>query len=688
MSREAKDMFNEYYREQLKQISLPERVTAEYELFSCLYVEETDAHASFLLRRKRDGKRFLLKRRRGEAMGSLKREAEQLRRLAAVFPEEYRVPEYWEENGEYLLREYYEGSNLEEYVWRNPGRTKAEVLALAAKICEVVGAFHRLEPPIIHRDIKPQNLILDMKGRIHCIDFETARNYGGNKKKDTAFFGTEVTAAPEQYGYAQTDVRTDVYGIGKVLDFLLTGDYEEHFRGKNAAEKKIERVILTSCSFDPAKRYRDTESMRQQLVKLQKKEERDTGRNAVLALGAAEIIIAMAELVAIAGIYCAMAGAGLTSGKAVSDSPAVVGTEEPGATKEPEKTGEPDEPEISGEPEVSGEPEASEETAFKDAPALLQEAVKVSLGKETVTQEDLAEVTRLVVIGDQVYGWETSEEDLESSVTQTNSLEAFNLGEISDISLLAQMPNLMEVYLCNQKISSIDALAGLPIRRLYLCGNQIADFEVLETLPELEILYIMENPAITLPDMRKLESLKQLNIAGCQLSSLDFLDGAGMDTLMMQDIHVVDGDYSVLTGLPNLTTLCTGQPEDGFIEVLPELTGLRSLTLWSYPENNLEAIKTLVNLRILTVSGDALTTMNGVENLENLREFCISYSGISDISPIRELLSLQLLIIRKQMIEDYTPLMDCQRLRQVHVDPSQKEAIEKTDPEHRYELVE
>ena len=66
-------------------------------------------------------------------------------------------------------------------------------------------------------------MVLDPAGRCHLIDLGAARRYRPEQKGDTVFLGTEITAPPEQFGYQQTDQRSDVYSLGMLLRFLLSG---------------------------------------------------------------------------------------------------------------------------------------------------------------------------------------------------------------------------------------------------------------------------------------------------------------------------------------------------------------------------------------------------------------------------------------------------------------------------------
>lgn len=257
-----------YAGEQLKVVCLPLRVKDDYELLEILSDGEDVKYFNCILRKKADGKKYLLKVKKLSEHSGLEKEMQQMKRLHAAFPENYQDIIYWiEDERECILRDYQEGCNLEEYA-ETHSLSVRDILEISEKICNEVSMLHLLKPPVIHRDIKPQNLILDTRGEVHLIDFETARNFDADKKRDTVFFGTELTAAPEQYGYSQTDARTDVYGIGKVMEYLLTGSVEERYTGNDIVKCKIQKMIDCACSFDPANRYANVSLLKKQIVRL------------------------------------------------------------------------------------------------------------------------------------------------------------------------------------------------------------------------------------------------------------------------------------------------------------------------------------------------------------------------------------------------------------------------------------
>ncbi|WP_432663232.1 serine/threonine-protein kinase [Wukongibacter baidiensis] len=124
----------------------------------------------------------------------------------------------------YIIEDYIEGIPLDKKLLRCGKVQEQTVIMWARQICDVFLYLHNLRPnPIIYRDMKPSNIILTKDEKIKLIDFGIAREYKSEAENDTAYIGTRGYAAPEQYGTAQTDERTDIYSLGVTLYHLLTG---------------------------------------------------------------------------------------------------------------------------------------------------------------------------------------------------------------------------------------------------------------------------------------------------------------------------------------------------------------------------------------------------------------------------------------------------------------------------------
>lgn len=123
----------------------------------------------------------------------------------------------------YVVMDHVEGEALDKVVRQKGPQSEEDVQAWMIQICDALSYLHRQDPPIVYRDMKPNNIMLHPDGYVKLIDLGVAREYKDEQKKDTIAFGTTGYAAPEQYGKAQTDARTDIYGIGATLWHLLGG---------------------------------------------------------------------------------------------------------------------------------------------------------------------------------------------------------------------------------------------------------------------------------------------------------------------------------------------------------------------------------------------------------------------------------------------------------------------------------
>ncbi len=125
----------------------------------------------------------------------------------------------------YLVMDFIEGETLEDYLEQsgNQSMPVEQVLKWGEELCDVLSYLHDHQPPIIFRDLKPSNVMIDKRGHIFLIDFGIARVFKPGKQHDTVALGSPGFAAPEQYGKAQSTPRSDIYSLGALLHCLLTG---------------------------------------------------------------------------------------------------------------------------------------------------------------------------------------------------------------------------------------------------------------------------------------------------------------------------------------------------------------------------------------------------------------------------------------------------------------------------------
>jgi serine/threonine-protein kinase len=159
--------------------------------------------------------------------------------------------------------DYIEGNSLSQALKDYGALPQNDVVKWARQLCDALGYLHSRNPPIIYRDLKPANIMLQPNGNVKIIDFGTAREFKEGRADDTIPLGTQGYAAPEQYGSYQTDARTDIYNLGATMYHLVTGHnpceppYVIHpiRRWNPALSSGLEGIIAKCTQRDPNDRY-------------------------------------------------------------------------------------------------------------------------------------------------------------------------------------------------------------------------------------------------------------------------------------------------------------------------------------------------------------------------------------------------------------------------------------------------
>lgn len=225
----------------------------------------------------------------------------------------YDIPGY-----QVVILEYLEGETLDAWIAQH-GAGEQTTRLLFPKLCDAVAQLHAaFEPALIHRDIKPSNIIilgdglatggtadrtvdgavdrLAAAGRsddgaadlsVRLLDFGIARVFNEESDCDTHALGTRSYAPPEQFGFGQTDMRSDVYALGAVLYFMLTGatpqasfsSQEKRDVFLRAANPALAAVIRKASAFDPLQRYQSAKELKTAFMQALP----DTGEKSVAA---------------------------------------------------------------------------------------------------------------------------------------------------------------------------------------------------------------------------------------------------------------------------------------------------------------------------------------------------------------------------------------------------------------------
>ena len=218
-------------------------------------LKESDRGRVALLRH-REQKRRMIRR---DFTGSAEAYSRLLVRRHAALPMIYEVAH---KDGRVLvLEEYIRGDSLDE-ILRGSLLSTPEAVELLLQVCDGLSALHSQR--IIHRDVKPENILLEAGGTIKLIDFDAARVSKPAQSADTVVLGTQGFAAPEQFGLAQTDARADIFSVGILINVMLTGEHpsKAHCAGPLAAV--VDRCTMT----DPGKRYQTAAALKAALQRV------------------------------------------------------------------------------------------------------------------------------------------------------------------------------------------------------------------------------------------------------------------------------------------------------------------------------------------------------------------------------------------------------------------------------------
>lgn len=629
---------------------LPEDMQEHWTVYECL--KESEDSSTFLVKETATGILCVLKWGRNRQTEFLRNEMEIMKKMAdrklSGIPKAYRI---FEENGEvYLVREYIEGMSLAQMVLQKGGISEAEICRISRKICQTAEQFQNPDEPMIHRDIKPENIVVTPGSEVVFIDFGTMRSYKKDGSRDTFVVGTRGTAAPEQYGYTQTDQRTDVYAIGQTMLYMVSESYEMNQLSECAVSRRMKKIIEKACSFEPDKRYGDAAQLRRAVEKCQANNRKKVYKKAGAVFG----LIAAGYILAI-----------FSPDGTVIENKRIETAEQSVA-----------------------EEQIQAEITFREE--LIEEAVRKELGlskTDKITASMLENVRKLRIVGKEILDDEDTFWGEGHHVDGKDSSFGSVRGNITDLLDLAQMVNLEELALCNQKIEDISGLKELPLKKLYLSKNMITDFSVLLNLIDLDTLCIMENPAENLSVIGECTGILRLNIQGMNLTDIDFLKNLSLDYLDMSNMEVENNIFEPLAEMKKLDTLCMCDVNEAAAETLSQMSTLKALFMWgdSTILENLKPLKGMTQLETLAFTTQ-ISSLEGIEQFPSLNFLSVSFSPVKDLSPVTGAKNLQVIDISNADIKNFEPLFGHSGLTEVHCTEEQKEEIMKIDSSPDFEI--
>ena len=482
----------------------PEDFLKDFEAMECL--AHGDAGETLLVKERATGDYFVAKCYFDNSLLSHATEGELLKSLHHFGLPNY-VGEYKNERALCVVREYVEGTPLDQYVLQN-GLSEEQAVLFSEQLCDILSYLHSQKPPVIHRDIKPQNIIVDAEGRIRLIDFGISRVYDEEAQEDTVCFGTKNFAAPEQYGYCQTDCRSDIFSMGILIGWLVTGETNLKNVFKKTENPRLKKIIQKCTAFAPEKRYASAEKVKSELVNADAHRRKSIFRWTCALLACAVCF-----------------AAGLVAGQNINILSAF---------------------------------SASSGVSF-DEP-LIEQAVRMELDKadgEPIEEKELLSVTELFIYGDRPADGYEAFEELANHMAQNDgavrnggisslkdlaklkNLQILHipLQNISDLSYLSQLFSLEQIDLRHNPVQDVSSLKGLTLLKdLCLYGTYVSDLSQLSSCMMLESVDVGKTHVTSIAAFKGIDSLKSISIRSGVIKSL-----SGIEKFVFLERISIDG---------------------------------------------------------------------------------------------------------------------------------------------------
>lgn len=169
-----------------------------------------------------------------------------------------------------IIRQYIKGFTLYDDVKENGEYSEDKCIRVISILADALKYLHSMPNPLIFRDIHPKNIIIADGNNPIFIDIETVRLYQENKKRDTIMIGVLGFIAPEQYGFEQSSIQSDIYSLGMVAIYMFSGEYP-NFNNNSPQVKelsissRLKRTINKMTSFSKDKRFKNIDALMRKL---------------------------------------------------------------------------------------------------------------------------------------------------------------------------------------------------------------------------------------------------------------------------------------------------------------------------------------------------------------------------------------------------------------------------------------
>lgn len=595
----------------------------------------------------------------------------------------------------YTVMEFIEGQDFDKLIKSGKRYTEKETLKYAAQLCDAVNYLHSQDPPIIHSDIKPANIMLMPNDEICLIDFNIStylnsantRAIGHSKyfsayeqsldyrqvvnvpkevtefSEETRLVGidddlTEIQTSSQQTAATEMlkaviDMRTDIYGMGATLYYIATGRLPKgkklDFDGTDISPR-FQTVLNKSTQMLPENRYRSAEKMLADIEKISKK--------SYIGLKIAGTLC-IAGLVAVSGFQAVRLHQEENAPKVSDvvenpeDYPYIImgGVRYDKTLTEmnlKDKDISPDElymiGELTGLQKLSldGTDLSGADMSFMDRLTSLDTLSMAGCGLEKI--DFLSHNSALTTLD--VKDNKLTSLDFVSELTELVYLCADNNAVGNRLSPMEKLEKLQVLYLDSNGISDITSVSGsYGLRELTLNQNSITDISPLSSLADLESLYIGGNSISDISPLAELTGMKKLDIS--------------------QNMNI--SDISALSEMKKLEFLNVSV--NNIRDVSP-LSGKRHLTNFWAADNNIADISPLaddINIASLILKRNDIDDISVLSGMKNMTDLSLGQNSVSDITPLNGLDLLRTVDLSRNCVSDFSPLYDCTSLETLNI---------------------
>jgi serine/threonine protein kinase, bacterial len=189
-------------------------------------------------------------------------EHDQIVKILDFFVEDHRA---------YLVLEYIEGPSLKKLVESEGRLSEDKAINFGVQICEILNYLHAQQPPVVHRDLTPDNLIVTTDGALKLIDFNVAQQLESTSTR--TIVGKHCYIPPEQFR-GKASAQSDLYAAGATMFFLLTGTEPEPITvshpitAQEDVSAKLDEIVAKATQPELAKRYQTSAELMRDLLEL------------------------------------------------------------------------------------------------------------------------------------------------------------------------------------------------------------------------------------------------------------------------------------------------------------------------------------------------------------------------------------------------------------------------------------